>query len=748
MVGIRPLLLAILMLAVIPASAAANSDTRIIVKRESGLSAAERRDIRADADVRFVEPLPLPQTEIVAARPSDVNDALRDLNADPDVVYAERDRPVHALSNDPHFDKLWGLDNAGTQRFTGPNDWGVVDADMDVPEAWSASTGAGRTIAVIDTGVDADHPDLGGRVVAGWDLVDDDADADDLNGHGTHVAGTLAATRDNGTGVVGVAPDARILPLRVLDADGNGDVSDAIAAYYLAAERGVAVVNASLGGEGFVQAEYDAIASHPETLFVVAAGNDNQNNDVAAQRPEYPCAYDLNNILCVGASRHNEQRASFSNYGAATVDVFAPGDGIYSAIPGGGYDWNSGTSMATPHVAGTAALLAARNPKLSADEIKDAIVSSAESKGAYTGLAVSGGRANANDALNELDTDEDGKVEGEDNCPAAANPGQEDADADGVGDACVPDSDDVDGDSVPLPDDLCPAEPASYDIDGCTSGTPWIDGDPQDPDVDNCPVLANPGQENLDGDRLGDACDQDLDGDATGNTEDNCPNAGNAGQQDIDGDGVGDACDPDIDGDALDNGQDNCPSVDNAGQQNADGDQYGDVCEPDSDGDGRLDDVDNCPTVGNSGQGNADGDGLGDACDSTPRGDDPDADGKAWIDDACPTVYGTLANGCPAPVAAPQPAQVTRVSANVKKRGSRRSAKLTISTTGPATLRITVERKRGHRWVRVTRTTRTASGSSATLSLSRLQRGSHRVRVSISSDAGAGESVSKSFRVR
>jgi subtilisin family serine protease len=707
MVAIRPVSLAILMLALLPASAAANSPTQIIVKREAGLSAAERRDIRADADVRFVESLPLPRTEVVAAAPGDVRDALRDLNADPGVVYAERDRPIEALSDDPDFDNLWGLENDGSLVFTG--DPGVADADMDVPDAWASSTGRGRTVAVVDSGVDANHPDLSANVVAGWDLVDDDPVANDLDDHGTHVAGTLAATRDE-TGMVGVAPDARILPLRVLDENGDGLVSDAISAYHLAAERGVAIVNASLGGEGFVQSEYDAIASHPEVLFVVAAGNDGQNNDVAAQSPEYPCSYDLANILCVGASRNNEQRASFSNYGPTTVDLFAPGFGIYSAVPGGGYDWKNGTSMATPHVAGAAALLAARNPELTSEQIKSAIMSSAEPKSTYAGLAVTGGRANANEALLELDTDGDGVAEGEDNCPAIANEDQGDDNGDGEGDACELGSDDADGDGVPVPDDLCPAEPAPYDADGCTSGAPWIDGDTRNPDVDNCPSLANEGQENLDGDRLGDACDPDLDGDGRANGADNCPTVGN-NQADRDNDGIGDACDNDFDGDGHANASDNCPTIWNA-------------------------------------QGNADGDHLGDACDPTPRGDDPDGDGKAWIDDVCPTVYGTLANGCPATVAAPPAAEVERVSAKVSKRGRKRSARVTVSTTGPATVRITVERKRGRRWVRVTRKTRAIAGSRTVLKVSRLKRGKHRVRISISSSGGRGSSVSKSFRVR
>ena len=200
MVGIRSIPLALLTLALLPASAAATPTTQIIVKREPGLSGAERADIRADADVRFVETLPLPSTEVVAAEPGDVSDALRDLNADPDVVYAERDRPIRATaSDDPIFPYLWGLENRGD--IEDPFVTEVADADTDAPEAWSSSTGAGQTVAVVDSGVDLDHPDLAGQLLDGWDYVGDDDVPEDGEGHGTHVTGTIAAVKDNQEGV-------------------------------------------------------------------------------------------------------------------------------------------------------------------------------------------------------------------------------------------------------------------------------------------------------------------------------------------------------------------------------------------------------------------------------------------------------------------------------------------------------------------------------------------------------------------
>jgi thermitase len=681
-------LLAVLLLLVLPASAAAN--TEIIVKRDAGLSAAERADIRTDADVRLVERLPLPRTEVVAAAPGDVQDALRDLNADPDVVYAEPNRPVEALTNDTYYEYLWGLENLGNFSFGDPPDPAVFDADMDVPEAWTSSTGGGRTVAVVDSGVEAGHPDLGGRVVTGWDYVEDDPYANDEHGHGTHVAGTIAATRGNAAAIAGVAPDARILPVRVLGEDGQGFVADVIKAYKYAADQGVAVVNASLGGEGFIQAEYDAIASRPNTLFVVAAGNDGQDNDVAAQNPEYPCSYNLPNILCVGASKHDDERADFSNYGDTTVDVFAPGYGIYSTVPGGGYDWNNGTSMATPHVAGLAALLLARNPQLSPIDVKDATILTAEDKPAFTGFAFSDGRANADDALHGIDDDVDGVSDGEDNCPSVPNPGQEDVvDPGGAGDACPPAAD-ADGDTVILANDACPDEPASYAANGCPSADPTGDGDFWPDAVDDCDAQAGTIK----------GC-PDSDGDGLADWNDNCAGDYNPGQENVDGDVQGDVCDGDRDNDGLPNGSDVCPDK-------AAATSNGCVQPP----------VDN----------------------NVPPAD-RDGDGVYDVADACPTVPAATANGCPLP-------QVTSVSAKGTKRGRKRSATVTVSTSTQATVKITVERKRGRKWVRVARKTVVTSGSRARVKVSGLKRGSHRVRISVSSSAGSGTPVTKGFRVR
>ncbi|NNJ95063.1 MAG: hypothetical protein HKP57_09995 [Halobacteria archaeon] len=248
-----------------------------------------------------------------------------------------------------------------------------------------------------------------------------------------------------------------------------------------------------------------------------------------------------------------------------------------------------------------------------------------------------------------VDTDGDGVLDGVDNCPVDANPGQEDTDGDGIGDACDL-LNDSDGDGVADADDNCPAtpNPGQEDADGDGIGDacdPDFDGDGDGvPDLtDNCPAIANPGQEDADGDGIGDACDPltDSDGDGIGDAVDNCPAIANPGQEDADGDGIGDACDPltDSDNDGVADATDNCPATPNPGQEDVDGDGIGDACDPliDSDGDLVADADDNCPTTPNPLQEDADGDGVGDICDNCPDTNNPgqeDANGNG-VGDVC-----------------------------------------------------------------------------------------------------------------
>ncbi len=266
-----------------------------------------------------VEPLPVPGLQLVRPAPGVARQAaIEALEDSPDVLYAEPDairRPL-ALPDDRYLGHLWGHHNMG-QVVDGRA--GRVDVDVDAPEAWDLTTGsAGVTVAVVDTGIDTTHPDLAPNAwsnpaervngvdddgnglvddIRGWDFVDDDTDPADTDGHGTHVAGTIGARGNDGVGVAGVSWRTTLLPLRVIGPDG-GTVSDVIAGYRYAGRRGIRVVNASLGGATFSRAERDAIAAAPDTLFVVAAGNDAADND---RVPSYPCGHDLPNVLCVAA---------------------------------------------------------------------------------------------------------------------------------------------------------------------------------------------------------------------------------------------------------------------------------------------------------------------------------------------------------------------------------------------------------------------------------------------------------------
>ena len=287
---------------------------------------------------------------VVLDRGVSVPAAIARLEARDDVAYAEPNYVVRAAAspNDSRIGELWGLDNTG-QRVQGVA--GRADADIDAPEAWNLTTGsAGVTVAVLDSGVAADHPDLAPNLwvnpdeVAGngvdddgngyvddrrgWDFVADDSDPSDEQGHGTHVAGTIGAKGDNDTAgggstdVVGVAWNVRLMPVRVLDHDGEGSYADLIAGIDYARQNGAQIGNLSLGARWVSQALYDAFAAAPGVTWVVAAGNDGSDLSFATQ---FPCEFDLANIVCVAASDQNDRIASFSNYGSAAVDVAAPG---------------------------------------------------------------------------------------------------------------------------------------------------------------------------------------------------------------------------------------------------------------------------------------------------------------------------------------------------------------------------------------------------------------------------------------
>ncbi|MGB0929348.1 MAG: S8 family serine peptidase [Chitinophagales bacterium] len=336
--------------------------------------------------------------------------------------------------NDNGFPLLWGLNNTG-------NTGGIADADIDALEAWSMGTGNENIIVgVLDSGIDWTHPELihniwqnegedtdgdgllvldadgnwimdpddingidddgNGYVddLIGWDFVDEDNNPHDLNGHGTHVAGTIAATGDNGVGIVGVSSQVRIMPLRFLNSDGVGLVSGAVRGLNYSMDKGVYLTNNSWGSTGVSEALRLAIeqAAEANQLFIAAAGNNGLDNDIV---PNYPSSFDLDNIIAVAATNSSDQLASFSNYGVNSVDIAAPGVGILSTLPDNSYGYANGTSMAAPHAAGAAVLLWSQDLSASYTKIKDAILNSVDVIGTLSGDVATGGRLNVYQAL-------------------------------------------------------------------------------------------------------------------------------------------------------------------------------------------------------------------------------------------------------------------------------------------------------------------------------------------------------------
>jgi thermitase len=410
---------------------------RILVKVEDNAPAGAIASVNRENDARVEDTIPHSGVSVVDL-PADlsVNEAVELYEASPQVEYAEPDYKVTLAQStlapdDPGFSNMYGLNNTGQ---TG----GTPDADIDAPEAWSATTGRPDTVvAVIDTGVDINHPDLNDNIwtnpdelagngidddgnhyvddVHGWDFANDDASvfdsaADDK--HGTHVAGTIAAEGGNGVGVAGVTWQAKIMPLKFIS-PGHGYVSDAAEALRYAVDEGINISNHSYGYYDycdnlcFSKTLRDAVdyAAGNGHLVVAAAMNGGSDwvGDDNDQNPVYPASHegvnDGANVISVAASDQRDALTSFSNYGLKSVDLAAPGQSIYSTYPNNTYGNGTGTSMATPHVAGVAALVKAQNPDLDAAGIKARILEAVDKKASLEGNTVSGGRLNAGRVL-------------------------------------------------------------------------------------------------------------------------------------------------------------------------------------------------------------------------------------------------------------------------------------------------------------------------------------------------------------
>ena len=372
----------------------------ILVRFEPG--AAQERALDS-VGATLVERMPLGGLVRARLEPgASLAAADRALERRSDVVVAGPNRTyeLYATPNDTLYPELWGLDAIGA------------------PLAWDVTQGSNAVVvAVVDTGADVVHPELDANIwtnagetanaldddanglvddLQGWDFADDDANVQDTNDHGTHVTGTIGAEGDNAAGVTGVNWRVKVMPLRTGDVTLSGLAIEQ--AFRYACAEGAQVVNGSFGSSSPDPFIRDAIEDCPGTLFVFAAGNDSTNNDAL---PRYPCNYPVENIVCVAASEEDDTLAPFSNYGASNVDLAAPGAAILSTIPGGLFEEFYGTSMASPHVAGAAALVLSHRPALTPIELKNTLLLSVDKKSAYSGSVKTGGRLNVARALGQ-----------------------------------------------------------------------------------------------------------------------------------------------------------------------------------------------------------------------------------------------------------------------------------------------------------------------------------------------------------
>lgn len=309
---------------------------------------------------------------------------------------------------------------------------------VEMKDAWEVTTGSKSiTVGIIDTGVDYNHPDLVDNIwtnpgesgtdrngrdkatngvdddgngyiddVHGWDFANDDNDPMDDNSHGTHCAGTIGGRGNNQKGIAGVNWDVSIVPLKFITSAGSGSLDDAIAAIEYAITMKLDVTNNSWGGPGDQEEEklMTAIVKKAQDIgqmFVVAAGNEGSNND---RNAIFPANIKLDNVIAVAATDSSDDLASFSNYGKQHVHVGAPGVGIVSTVPRGGYSRMDGTSMAAPYVAGAVALIKAKYPRASVKELRNRIVKTGDVLGVLDGMVASGARLNVYNGLTASST--------------------------------------------------------------------------------------------------------------------------------------------------------------------------------------------------------------------------------------------------------------------------------------------------------------------------------------------------------
>jgi len=330
------------------------------------------------------------------------------------VEFAEPDYRVSAAAtfpDDPRFldGTLWGLNNYGQSS-------GLADADVDAPEAWDIARFATNVIvAIVDSGVLYTHEDLATNLWRnpvdgsfGLNAINGTTNVSDDYGHGTHLAGIIGAAGNNGKGVVGVAWQTRIMACKFLDSGGDGSNADAVSCIEFARSNGATVINLSWGGPAFSAAVSNAIyaAQSDGIIFTAAAGNGDGNgnpinNDVT---PFYPASIRVANLIAVGASTRQDNLWSASNFGANSVDLFAPGVAILSTTKAAtnSYGNMNGTSMATAYISGALALLRQQSPSATFGDLLQRLLSAVDRPPAFAGKCVSGGRLNLRKALDRV----------------------------------------------------------------------------------------------------------------------------------------------------------------------------------------------------------------------------------------------------------------------------------------------------------------------------------------------------------
>ncbi|MCD6291755.1 MAG: S8 family serine peptidase [Anaerolineae bacterium] len=341
---------------------------QLIVKFRSRSSREAVAQILSDTDGEVIAMMPQLRMAVLRIKGMKMKQAIRHIAAHYDVEYVEPDYIGHPVwdPNDP--------------AYTSGQQWAL--GKIQASQAWDIARGKDVVVAVLDTGVDVNHPELQGQFLPGYSYTTDNDDVSDVCGHGTHVAGIIAANTNNGVGIAGVAPEAKILPVKVMDryqpdTGCYGTYSDFARGIIYAVDHGAKIINMSFGGTAYSYSLHDAVAyaANHGVLMVAAAGNNNSDT------PFYPAAYD--EVMAVAGTDNNDARYSRSDFGD-WIDIAAPATSIYSLYTDGTnstYAYMSGTSMAAPHVTGVAALLLAQDPNRTADDLKSILESSADDLG-------------------------------------------------------------------------------------------------------------------------------------------------------------------------------------------------------------------------------------------------------------------------------------------------------------------------------------------------------------------------------